>query len=805
MEHIQRRAGRNSPINKFDDYALYRKITLLNTIGKRLTEKEARDEYEVEKRGAATLFGLQYVSKWELFYEFILFTLSVIKINAQLVDFFTFYVDLSTDPRKELDLYLELLLFSKLKNLNFNINFIVEEGDRGKTAVMAVLYFKDSHWVRVDCEWFRCFLSKCFPNLKRIDALINHISTLDMSHSISADKVQFKRWMNIMPFTNGLFDFCCVDNFLTAGVPKNDDASSTTGSIATAGDTGISTFAQSVLQHYDSVADFVHKLAYEHNVCTLTVDECQTYQSFSVFRNYIHTDSVLTPIGRAFNIHDYLATFSSTKLLSLDNFARYSEEFCTYIRCLFGNNARDGAMGTFQYIRMLIVFMILAQGMLRNKIFQLCLNFIGCGSNGKSLFMNRLVKLFGDKFAFIKSRSFFNDDETLQQGVDLDESCIVYDVEADHVFLSNFKTFVTDDVATLRRRLYHGLERNKANLSSVVLCSNVPVKYFSRTLEISQYDAAFDRRIMIVPFYNILGKKPSGNSRMAQMYKAYQAHVNQKQVTSRRAGTRAVEKFSNFRESEEEYESLFKSKGYDIKNVSAQIDRGLLFYMLDIMHVFNLANLNASNHDYIVSSPANKRILGTANYVFLRLLLETYVCYDEISNDMAEIASLPAVDLGAFFMNAQLPKGARISMPDICNNLETCFGIYIEKTDSSALDELAELALPSDDKQPAVDFMVGKYRALGLKKKNQLSAREEELFSNPNRLYEISGSQDLEFSLTDEIPIAHRFDFGREIKTTFYETVQALVTGDTVKPLQKPLVANEYTNKTLNDLLHAIS
>jgi phage/plasmid-associated DNA primase len=165
-------------------------------------------------------------------------------------------------------------------------------------------------------------------------------------------------------------------------------------------------------------------------------------------------------------------------------------------------------MGPSQYVRMLVTFIFLSQTMLRNKIFQTSLNLIGTGSNGKSQFVELLSNVLGDKMVYITTKTFFNTVNELRQMALIDEEAfMVYDVEATEVDAAGFKTFVTDTLPPLCRKLYRSvIDRGKKNLASALFCSNYPLKYYNAYNNLI-YDGAFHRRVIIMPFYNILGKK----------------------------------------------------------------------------------------------------------------------------------------------------------------------------------------------------------------------------------------------------------------------------------------------------------
>jgi len=231
--------------------------------------------------------------------------------------------------------------------------------------------------------------------------------------------------------------------------------------------------------------DFCIFLKHYHKL-ELKPEDFYKFKFFSVFRNFQPNDLVFKPIERRISIDEYLDTFQTTNLLSLNNHTRYTKEFCLYIRSLFGNNANQGLMGPFQYMRLLVVFLILAQGTLRTKLFQVSLNLVGTGSNGKSLFLWMLKRCLGDKMATMQSKVMFgNTSETHQQAIGLEEAMFVYDQDADFVDLNEFKKGVADIENLLKRRLYHGLDRTGLNYTTPLFSSNTPIRYTPNKVGIS--------------------------------------------------------------------------------------------------------------------------------------------------------------------------------------------------------------------------------------------------------------------------------------------------------------------------------
>lgn len=115
--------GRNSRITQFKDYTLYREITKRNSCGARLSEEQAYKEYLEWKAKTEDIVRGKYTTCWYKFETFVHKTLSVILINVQLVNYFVSYVDYICAPEQEIDLYLEILLFVKLRPFQFKVLF----------------------------------------------------------------------------------------------------------------------------------------------------------------------------------------------------------------------------------------------------------------------------------------------------------------------------------------------------------------------------------------------------------------------------------------------------------------------------------------------------------------------------------------------------------------------------------------------------------------------------------------------------------------------------------------------------------
>lgn len=374
-----------------------------------------------------------------------------------------------------------------------------------------------------------------------IERFIENLGMRNRSLALGPKRLDFCHWSNCIPFENGIFDFEFFFKHLEE-ITRNEDAQKkqreaakrARTEITTSGELGREARAEEdemfslndfSRRHYeltskdissaftfDSIREYIRLVllvrkhnglqqieqrkaqlddaeleAYMRHLCEvyrfrynilISPSDFDDYRYFSVFRHYHPTDTVFKPIQKSFSPREYLETFFKTPLLSLDNHARYSPEFCAYIRSLFGTNASEGLMGPFQYSRLLVVMLIIAQGFLRTKLFQVSLNLVGPGSNGKSFFMWILKRCLGDKMANVQSKVMYgNTSETNQQAIGLEEAFFVYDQDADFVELPEFKKGVADIEGVLKRRLYHSLDRTQLDYTTPIFCSNTPLRY----------------------------------------------------------------------------------------------------------------------------------------------------------------------------------------------------------------------------------------------------------------------------------------------------------------------------------------
>ena len=249
--------------------------------------------------------------------------------------------------------------------------------------------------------------------------------------------------------------------------------------------------------------------------------------------------------------------------------------------------------------------------------------------------------------------------------------------------------------------------------------------------------------------------------------------------------------------------SLFVKEGFDLKNKSTlhNILLGLFWYLLDVLHVFGLASLSASSNDYVTASPASARLLGQANYYFVRLLLDHHYCLDQIETDIQVIAKA-RIDLYEFYIKAA-PKSFKFEMmTSICETLRVCFGIHIVvNTPMTASNPQYPSTIDdgySDVRGAGINEteLTGVYFAYGLIKKSEATPQQIARFGRQHyaRFTNATTRQ-----VMASIPPGHRSGFG-PITSKVHDTISALCQGMPVEPWTKPVLTNDWRHTTLAHL-----
>lgn len=188
------------------------------------------------------------------------------------------------------------------------------------------------------------------------------------------------------------------------------------------------------------------------------------------------------------------------------------------------------------------------------------------------------------------TKLFFDEkSETSQQAHNLEETFFVYDGEANTcVNITSFKESIETDSKTTRK-LFHGVKRDQKALYSMLVCSNQPLHYKTKLQDSTTMDLAFDRRLWNITFYRTLGMR-SKNQECS-------ADIVDEIVTPSLC----------------EKNNIILNK----PETSQAIKRGFLYFLLDMIHVFDIGNLDPARNDYFENSTLSRRRNGMLNHPIL--------------------------------------------------------------------------------------------------------------------------------------------------------------------------------------------
>lgn len=704
--------GTNSR-SSIDDYKMYRSVTKLNHVGASHSEEFERREYCTIKAQVKNKTDFLFFNSAAHFFYFILNTLASIKLNIKSIVNFDKYVTFFTGSKLEMELdFMNDVLFNiYFKKLRFLVQEIENDSNNGNMTKTSYIWFEGYYWQKIESKFFENLIKKLLPNFRKVDLLIEKIST-KMYYETDYN-LQFKKWKMIFPFLNGVFDFSLNNNSTNVAFMIGEEP----------------------------------------------IVKQKTSSDYSLFRNYKFTDGVTQPINKSFSIRSYLRTFKTTSLLSLDNFERYSAEFCYFIRGTFGNNAEEGLFRAYNYQNLICFFINLAIGILRTNQNQNCTIMQGKkGANGKSKLIEFLELAFGsDKFSTITSKTFFHEKDINQQAMNLQETMCLYDHEASVVSLQKFKEHICGGANT-SRGLFKNVDReNNFIYAHYIFACNNGIRYINYDNPYG-FDEAFLRRCFVIKFFNNFQKKDdSGNT-----------------------------------------ESLLFKKGIDLSDsiTKNRIVTGLVFYIFDIIHVFELASLNSTISNYITCPMANKRVIGNENFNILKFICEKYAILSEIYNE--NFKNMQSEDVGVDLRNIISDYKDKKNIKDnidvmqIKNILKESFGIKIT--------EYEEELNPNNNT----------YYLNGLKSKERMTKMEKDAHEFPNWNYLEKMNISVKENLSDKdyfeffIPIDQRFKVHPRFEKKYYGIMRNLLDGNFIESSIVPKISETYVDTVIEDIWNVL-
>lgn len=762
----------NSSIESFSDFKLYREITRCNRVGHCLAEEFARYEYDsiMSKCMCRPWNGS---SKSGLMLEFILRVLSNVKLDAYTLNALNVYNDFALEGQtsvNKMQFYKKTFFDIYLDSIKYCIYGIRYDSKQpiSNTPNPIILYIDKLPWIDIGkCTIFQSFIKKCFPDSCDTKSILDSISSVASSTEFCRG---IKTWNNIWPFINGIFDF-------RPNNPKKIIRDITPSITSGCND---SLKAQLRFQSTGDDVELCREDFRKDNLCMQNIETNSIINNRSksgrsaevisdtVFRNYRQSDTVINPINRYFNFDEYVSTFSNTNLLSLSNEKRYSKQFCLFFRSLFGASASDGEMGPFQYIQMLGLFLNLSLASFRDKEPQTSILLYGAGSNGKSQLLKLLCDTFtAEKFVRFSAEAYFSSNEINMQKDGIEEAMFLYDNEAPKNIsvVNKFKDEISDIAPNVTRAIYKDISRDRYILASFILASNNSISYLSKN--IFEFDFAFARRIYMTRFENTF------------------KHMKHDIITVKNG----VQKTNG---------TILFSKHFNLGDCSTidAICRGMLYYMLDCIHVFNLCGLH-SDDKRILSSNVNARRLAKENYVILEHIMREYVSVNEL---------YPPEKADNF-------ECVNITLEDILFDIKQ---LYQKKTPAPQFESvsliksnLKALGINFKETPTFMDDGAGCNIITGLVRKVDLSDEDARLLQHPSCSYFEFRTRSQGENCTDyiecHIPRDHLVNFhSKTLKTRVYDAITKILEDGGPTPLIKPRLDNKFVNIEKMDLINML-
>jgi hypothetical protein len=772
----------NTPL---DDYTLYRQITFLNKVGKNLTEEEAKQEYIKIYETVWNKYNTFRYDPAYLFSNFILTTLNCIEINTDSINALVDFCQYFTRQYKKTYLVewaVRRLFRITLKNLDYKLSHIYDDSHQGKKIKTTLLYIKHLPWIKTSSEVFIKFLRATFPDFSSAE-LSEIINSLNNMCENNGETLKTGSWCQQIPFLNGVIDFSLNQSFIdelnqhplqTFGESLgqlnesdflNDDnklgftlALNRLCKYARRG-----TFSKQYLDRLAQQTALVENKSFKKDFF-LAEPTDDMYKDFSIFRNYRDFDSVLEPISDFFNFDEYIKDFDTTHLLSLNNTERY-DIWPMFVRCMFGDSPSTGMMAPFHLQNFLGVMLVIGMGILRRKIFQNCLVLQGSGSNGKSALLTIISEVFSNKCVTISSETYFRGDEINMQVNNVEEAMILLDTEASTVKLSEFKKTVADVVKFKRREIFKN-PKDTESRAFIILATNKGLKY-TREKELAKNcfkdDISYYRRIFFMIFYNKLGF--------------------------------------------EKLESLLQMHNFDLKNklVKERLKKGFLYYILDIIHVFNLASLSGSNSQYIQSSIASKRNLALTNCEIMNLIYKHYIPYGEIGFSQQEILKkTQPVRLDDIINKDPVLAKLPLSFNDIRETLEN-LGFKVDTILKTQ--EKLDLYHSVQDFNKLNNMNKPIYFVYGLKERNSMTTDELAKRANPNKTNNVPIKNFEKFKsnksfINSHIQVDHRLKYSGYVENKMYSVLKSLVFNEKIVSDMKPKISKHWQDVVQDDIIN---
>ena len=754
---------------------------MLYSVGKNLVENEAKKEYDEIYQTVWDKYNSFRYDPAYLFSNFILSTLKSIEINTDSINALVDFCQYFTRQYKKaylIEWAMRRLFRITLKNLDYKLSHIYDDSHQGKKIKTTLFYIKHLPWIKTSSEVFIKFLRTTFPDFSSAE-LGEIINSLNNMSENNGESLKTGGWCQQIPFLNGVIDFSLNQSFVnefnqnyvesyrpeqfnqSKKIKLSSDFNLALKTVCENSRRGSFSkqYLDTLAQHTERIDN--KKFKKEFFLAEPTDD---MYTDFSIFRNYTDFDSVLEPINEFFNFDEYTKDFDTTNLLSLDNTERY-EIWPLFVRCMFGDSPSTGKMAPFHLQNFLGVMLVIGMGILRRKIFQNCLVLQGSGSNGKTALLSIISEVFSNKCVSISSDTYFRGDEINMQVNNVEEAMILMDSEASTVKLAEFKKAVADLVKFQRREIFKNPKETQSR-AFIILATNKGLKYIKEkeyAKSCFSDDISFSRRVFFMIFYNKLGF--------------------------------------------DKLESLLQLHKFDLKNklVKQRLKKGFLYYILDIIHVFNLPSLSGTTSQYIQSSTASKRNLALNNCEFMNLIYKHYIPYGEVVFSKQEILKkTKPIRLDDIISKDPLLSKMPLSFNDIRTTLEN-LGFKVETILKTK--EKLDLYHSVQDFDKLNNMNKPIYFIYGLKERNLMTPDELAKTANPNKINSVAIKNFEKFKskksfINSHIQVDHRLKYSGYIEEKMYTVLTALCLGKKIVSDMKPKISQHWKDVIQEDIVN---
>ncbi len=357
---------------------------------------------------------------------------------------------------------------------------------------------------------------------------------------------------------------------------------------------------------------------------------------------------------------------------------------------------------------------------------------------------------------YITSINFFSFFSLFFLAPDSEESFILYASEATEVNLERFKQHVADiDSVDNSRQIFAKRMNNKCHATFVMAC-NSPLVY-SRHKNDSKikvdYDFAFHRRCFILNAYN-------------------------------------------------RFDSSYKQKfNLTADSTYRNISRGLLFFLLDLLNMFQLQDISGA-YNLIESTTQEYKLLGAENNTFVRYMGDNYVLLSSIPKDRFTSEEWSRL------VGLQKTLNFKQLVEDICKTNDSKIKIngssvmetlklfnykchYMEGcSDSASLDFVISNVIHVDD--------------LGLLRDKIDGILTEPHKQYTNRYEMKTGMSEKEF-VNIGIPEDSQIRVDGKLHDMFYSIISRILTGERIKLENNIHFSSEYKNTSLDEILDELS